>query len=94
MLEMYMLCCVSVCRCRDCTAFRQPPSWRLENRNVIVDLRAMLLRHAFGNPDDVAALLLLQLQVRVEDAKVELLDEREHVQFHLGSKNTTTKHPL
>lgn len=56
---------------------------QLEDRDVVVDLGAVLLRYAFRDPHNVAALLLLQLQVRVEDAKVELLDEREHIQFDL-----------
>lgn len=44
----------------------------------------MLLRDALGDPDDVPALLLLQLQERVERAEVELLHEAVHVQLHLG----------
>lgn len=43
----------------------------------------MLLGDTLGNPDNVAALLLLELEVRIEDTKVELLQEGEHVQFHL-----------
>lgn len=35
----------------------------LKDRNVVIDLRPMLLGDTFGNPYDVAALLLLQLQV-------------------------------
>lgn len=45
----------------------------LEDRDVTVDLGSVSLRHAFGDPDDVTALLLLQLHVRVEDSKVELV---------------------
>jgi hypothetical protein len=39
----------------------------------------MLLGHTLGNPDDVAALLLLELQVRIKDAKMELLHESVNV---------------
>lgn len=56
---------------------------KLEDWNVVVDLGAVSLRYALGNPDDVTTLLLLQLQERVEDAKVELLQERVHVQLDL-----------
>lgn len=55
----------------------------LQNGNVIVYLCAMLLCHALGDPDDVAALLFLQFQVRVEDTEVELLHESVDVQFDL-----------
>lgn len=58
-------------------------STTLEDGNIIVDLGAVLLGHALTDPHDIAALLLLQLQIRVEDAKVELLHERVHVQLHL-----------
>lgn len=57
--------------------------FRLEDGNVVVDLGSVLLRHALCDPDNVATLLLLQLKIRVEDSKVELLNEGEHVQFHL-----------
>ena len=43
----------------------------------------VLLGDALRDPDDVPALLLLQLQEGVEDAEVELLHERVHVQVHL-----------
>jgi len=56
---------------------------RLEDGYVVVDLCAVLLGDALGDPDDVAALLLLELEVRVEDSEVELLQEGVHVQFHL-----------
>jgi hypothetical protein len=38
------------------------------------------------DPDDVSALLLLQLEERVEHAEVELLHERVHVQLDLKKK--------
>jgi len=56
---------------------------RLENGYVVVDLCAVLLGDALSDPDDVAALLLLELEVRVEDSEVELLQEGVHVQLHL-----------
>lgn len=43
----------------------------------------MLLGNALTDPDNVAALLLLELEVRVEHSKVELLEEGMHVQAHL-----------
>lgn len=55
----------------------------LQNRNIVVDLGAVLLRDALGDPDDVAAFLLLQLQVGVEDTEVELLHECVDVQLDL-----------
>jgi len=48
----------------------------------------VLLRNALGNPDNVANLLLLQLHVRVEDAEVELLNERQDVQLYLEKFET------
>ena len=56
---------------------------RLEDWDVVVDLGAVLLSHALRNPDHVPALLLLQLQERVEDPKVELLHERVDVELDL-----------
>ena len=41
----------------------------------------MLLRHALGNPDDVAVLLLLEAEERIEDAEAELTHEAVHVHF-------------
>ena len=44
----------------------------------------MSLSDALRDPDDVATLLLLELEERVEDAVVELLHERVDVQLHLN----------
>src|SRR5690349_12951335 len=46
----------------------------------------MLLCDAFCNPHDVATFLLFQLQVGVENSKVELLHESIDVQFDLKRK--------
>ena len=54
----------------------------LQDRNVVVNLGPVLLGDALGDPDDVAALLLLEAQVGVEDPAVELLHEGIHVQLH------------
>ena len=54
-----------------------------EDGDVVVDLGPVLLGDALRYPDNVPALLLLQLQEGVEDAEVELLHERVHVQVHL-----------
>ena len=65
--------------------------WRqksgLKDRNVIVDFSSVTLRDALGDPDDVSAFLLFQLEEGVEDAEVELLHECIHVQFDLGTEN-------
>ena len=58
-----------------------------EDRNVAVDLGAVTLCDALADPDDVATLLLLQLDERVEDAEVELLHERVLHQQHLHMHN-------
>lgn len=60
---------------------QREPSF-LQDGNVIVDLGAMLLSNALRDPDNVAALLLLKAKVRVEDATVELLHERVHVELY------------
>lgn len=60
--------------------------WRadgLEDRNVVVDLGAVPLGDALGDPHDVSALLLLQLDVGVENTEVELVEEGQLVQLHL-----------
>lgn len=46
----------------------------------------MFLRNALRYPNDIAALLFLQLQVRIEDAEMELLNECEHIQFDLQNE--------
>lgn len=55
----------------------------LEYWDVAVNLGTMSLGHALGNPDDVTTLLFLQLDVRVKDAKVELLHEGILHELHL-----------
>lgn len=54
-----------------------------ENGDVVVDLGAVPLGDALCDPHDVPALLLLQLDVGVEDAEVELVEEGQLVQLHL-----------
>mmetsp|Transcript_27512 Transcript_27512/g.70028 ORF Transcript_27512/g.70028 Transcript_27512/m.70028 type:complete len:318 (-) Transcript_27512:443-1396(-) len=51
--------------------------------DAVGDARLLVLRHALGDPHDVADLLLAQLHVRVEHAVVELLLVREHAPPHL-----------
>lgn len=48
----------------------------------------MSLRDALGNPNNVAALLFLQTNERVEDTKVELLHEGLHINLHLHNVST------
>lgn len=54
-----------------------------EDGNVVVDLSTVPLGDALCDPDDVPALLLLQLDVGVENAEVELVEEGKLVQLHL-----------
>ncbi|TKR61979.1 hypothetical protein L596_026003 [Steinernema carpocapsae] len=58
----------------------------LQDVDVVVNLGAVTLRYAFCDPDDVAHFLLLQLDERVEDAEVELVQVGVHVQLHLQEK--------
>ena len=55
----------------------------LQDGDVVVNLGPVPLRHALRDPDDVPALLLLQLEEGVEHAEMELLHECVHVQLHL-----------
>lgn len=58
----------------------------LEDGDVVIDLCSVFLSYTLGDPDDIAALLLLEFQVRIENAKVELLHKSVHVQFDLKIK--------
>lgn len=51
--------------------------------DVVVDLCPVTLSHTLADPDDVAALLLFQLEEGVEHTEVELLHEGILVQPHL-----------
>lgn len=55
----------------------------LEDGYVVVYLGLLSLCDALRDPDDVATLLLLQLDVGVKYSKVELLQESKCVQLHL-----------
>ena len=55
----------------------------IKDGNVVVDFGPVPLRHALRDPDDVAALLLLELEEGVEDAEVKLLHKGVHVQANL-----------
>lgn len=59
-----------------------------ENGDVVVDLGAVPLGDALGDPHDVPAFLLLQLDVGVEDAKVELVEEGQLVELDLQGAHT------
>jgi hypothetical protein len=63
----------------------------LEDGNVVVDFCAVFLGDTLCDPHDVAALLLLELQIRVEHTKVELLHEGHHIQTHLLGKTNISK---
>lgn len=58
----------------------------LEDGYVVVYLGLLSLHDTLGDPDNVAALLLLQFDVGVKYSVMELLQESERVQLHL-SKN-------
>lgn len=50
---------------------------------IVVDLGLISLSDAFSNPNDIAIFLFLQFNKCIEDAKVKLALECEHVQFDL-----------
>lgn len=58
----------------------------LKDIDVVIDFGFVSLRYAFGDPDDVSTLLLLQFDVRVKHTKVELLHEGIHVELYLRRK--------
>lgn len=62
----------------------------LEDRNVAVDFGSVTLCYALSDPDDVANLLLLELDVGIEDAELELVHERVLHQLHLHSIHKKT----
>lgn len=64
----------------------EPWARALEDGDVVVNLGAVALGDAFGNPHNVATLLLLELHEGVEDTKVELVEEGQLVQFHLRTE--------
>lgn len=51
--------------------------------NVVVNLGSVSLSHALRDPDNVPALLLLQLQQGIEHAKMKLLHECIDIQTDL-----------
>ena len=58
-----------------------------EDGDVVVNLCPVALSHTLADPDDVPALLLLQLEEGVEHTEVELLHEGVLVQPHLKNYN-------
>ena len=78
-MEMYLSICFLIMKC----AGEDESKCHSEDGDVVVDLGSVALGDALADPDDVAALLLLQLEEGVEDAKVELLHEGILVQPHL-----------
>lgn len=57
---------------------------------VVINFGPVFLGDALRNPNDIAALLLLQFQVGVENAEMKLLQKRHHIQFHLKGKQNKT----
>lgn len=64
----------------------EPLSRVLEDRDIVINLGAVALGDALGNPHNVATLLLLELHKGVENTKVELVQKGQLVQFHLQTK--------
>ena len=58
-----------------------------EYGDIVVNLGSVALGNALADPDDVATLLLLQLEEGVEHTEVELLHEGVLVQPHLKNYN-------
>ena len=52
--------------------------------DVIVNFGAIFLCHTFGNPNYVAMFLLLQFDVSVKDAKLELLQKSVFIERNLN----------
>lgn len=61
---------------------------------ALVDLALLALADALGDPDDVADLLLLELEVRVEDAVPHLRLEGELVELHLLLEERVLERPV
>lgn len=70
-------------QCTQHTHTREPQARVLEDGDIVVDLGAVALGDALGNPHDIATLLLLELHKSIEDTKMELVQEGQLVQFHL-----------
>ena len=58
-----------------------------EDWDVVVNLCPVALSHTLADPDDVATLLLFELEEGVEHSEVELLHEGVLVQPHLKNYN-------
>lgn len=59
----------------------------LEYGDVVVNLSPMPLGNTLGNPHNVSALLLLQLDVGIEHAEMKLIQEGQLIEFHLQTHN-------
>ena len=78
-MKMYLSICFLIMKC----AREDELKIRSEDGDIVVNLGSVALGDTLADPDDVTALLLFQLEERVEDAKVELLHEGILVQPHL-----------
>lgn len=58
----------------------------LQNGYVVVNLCSVLLRNALCDPHDISALLLLQLEIGIEDPKVELVEKGIDIELYLMLK--------
>ena len=66
---------------------KEKQSSNSKDGDVVVDLCPVALSHTLADPDDVPALLFLQLEEGVEHTEVELLHEGVLVQPHLKNYN-------
>ena len=62
-----------------------------EYRNIVVNFGPLSLGNALSYPYDVATFLFLELHVRVEHSKVELLHEGMDVELYLPLKELVLK---
>ena len=67
--------------------YKGKQSTNSEDGDIVVNLCPVALSHTLADPDDVAALLLFQLEEGVEHTEVELLHEGVLVQPHLKNYN-------
>lgn len=47
--------------------------YTLQNGDVVINLGSVFLGNTFSNPNNISTLLFLQLEVSIEDTKMELM---------------------
>ena len=86
-LIVHLLCYLTTVKYMHVFLFVAQLIGSLEDGYVVVYLGLLPLCDTLSDPDDVAALLLLQFDVGVKHPEVELLQECECVQLHLRKDN-------